>query len=146
MEKLSFTREQIMEIQPHRDPIMLVDEITELVPGDYAIGKWYVRPDLDVLKGHFPGDPTLPGVYTMEASGQVSNIVIATMPEFAGKTGIFLGVNKARYYKKVRPGDTLETHSKLVAHREDKGILTMRSQVFVNGELVAEVEAASAMR
>ena len=146
MEKLSFTREQIMEIQPHRDPIMLVDEITELVPGDYAIGKWYVRPDLDVLKGHFPGDPTLPGVYTMEASGQVSNIVIATKPEFAGKTGIFLGVNKARYYKKVRPGDTLVTHSKIVNVRYDKAIITVENKVYVNDELVAETSCATAMR
>lgn len=146
MTPMKLTREQIMEIQPHRDPIMLVDEITELVPGDYAIGKWYVSPDLDVLKGHFPGDPTLPGVYTMEASGQVGNIVIATMPEFAGKTGIFLGVNKVRYYKKVRPGDTLVTHAKITNIRWDKAIITLLNKVYVNDELVAETEVATAMR
>ena len=146
MTPMKLTREQIMEIQPHRDPILLVDEVLELVPGDYVVGRWYVRPDLEVLKGHFPGDPTLPGIYIMESAGQTSNMVRATMPQYKGKTSIALGINYARFYKKVRPGDTLETHSRLVAHREDKGILTMRSQVFVNGELVAEVEAASAMR
>ena len=69
MTPMKLTREQIMEIQPHRDPILLVDEVLELVPGDYVIGRFYVDPEMPVLKGHFPGDPTLPGVYTMEASG-----------------------------------------------------------------------------
>ena len=146
MTPMKLNREQIMEIQPHRDPILLVDEILELVPGDYVIGRWYVRPDLEVLKGHFPGDPTLPGVYTMEASGQVSNIVIATMPEFAGKTGIFLGINSARYYKKVRPGDTLVTHSKITNIRWDKAIITIENKVYVNDELVAETCVATALR
>ena len=146
MTPMKLTREQIMELQPHRDPILLVDEILELVPGDYVIGRFYVDPEMAVLKGHFPGNPMLPGIYIMESAGQTSNMVRATMEQYKGKTSIALGINYTRFYKPVRPGDTMEIHSKLVAHREDKGILTMRSQVFVNGELVAEVEAASAMR
>lgn len=146
MTPMKLTREQIMELQPHRDPILLVDEVLELVPGDYVIGRFYVDPEMPVLKGHFPGDPMLPGIYIMESAGQTSNMVRATMPQYKGKTSIALGINYTRFYKKVRPGDTMEIHSKLVAHREDKGILTMRSKVYVDGELVCEHEAASAMR
>ena len=146
MEKLSFTREQIMEIQPHRDPIMLVDEITELVPGDYAIGKWYVDPDLDVLKGHFPGDPVLPGVYSVEACAQAADLVLMTRPEYAGKTPLFLGINNVRFRKKVLPGDTIEIHAELLSERPEKAIATCKCAVYNGGDLAVEAETTLAMR
>lgn len=146
MEPIKLNREQIKELVPHREPMFLVDEITELVPGQYAVGKYFISPDLDVLKGHFPGDPTFPGAYTTEASGQVGNLIVATMPEYAGKVQLLLGINRARFYKKIRPGDTIVTRSRLVTDRKEKAIVTVENKVYVNDDLVSENEVAIALR
>ena len=146
MEKMSLGREELLEYTPIREPFLLVSEIPELIWGESAIGKFYVDPELPVFKGHFPGDPTLPGIYTIESSGQLSAILVNTIPQYKGKVGLLLGVNKARFYKKVRPGDTLETHSKIAHIREDKAIITIENKVYVAGELAAETVMAIAMR
>lgn len=146
MEKKSLSREELLEFTPIRDPFLLVSEIPELVWGESAVGRFYVDPELPVFKGHFPGDPTLPGIYTIEATGQLSAIVVNTIDRYKGKVGLLLGVNKASFYKKVRPGDTLETHCKIAHIREDKAIITIENQAFVDGELAAETVMAIAMR
>ena len=146
MTPMKLTREQIMEIQPHRDPILLVDEILELVPGDYVIGRFYVDPEMPVLKGHFPGDPVLPGVYSVEACAQAADLVLMTRPEYAGKTPLFLGINNVRFRKKVLPGDTIEIHAELLSERPEKAIATCKCAVYNGGELAVEAETTLAMR
>ena len=116
--------EQVMEIIPHRDPMLLIDEATEFVPGD----------------------PVLPGVYTVEATAQATDLVLMTKPEYVGKTPLFLGINNVRFRKKILPGDTLEIHSELMSERPEKAIATCKCQVFNGGELAAETEVTIAMR
>ena len=107
MEKRSMTREELMEYTPIRDPYLLVSEIPEIIWGESAIGKFYIDPAMPVFKGHFPGDPTFPGIYTIEASSQVGAILVNTIEQYKGKTGLLLGINKAGFYRKIRPGDTM---------------------------------------
>jgi 3-hydroxyacyl-[acyl-carrier-protein] dehydratase len=146
MDPIKLSREQIKELVPHREPMFLVDEIIALVPGEYCIGSFYVDPEMEILKGHFPGDPTLPGVYTLEFSGQSANLMMATMPEYAGKVQLFLGINSARFYKKIRPGDTMVSHARMLNNRKDKAIVTIEHKVYVNDELAMEAETAVALR
>jgi 3-hydroxyacyl-[acyl-carrier-protein] dehydratase len=124
----------------------MVDEIAELDWGKTAVGKFYVKPELPVFRGHFPGDPTFPGIYTIEASSQVGAILVNTLDQYKGKVGLLLGVNRASFYKKIRPGDMFETHSRIAHIREDKAIVTIENEVYVDGELAAVTEMAVAMR
>ena len=138
--------EQVMEIIPHRDPMLLIDEATELVPGERIVATFWVDPAREIFKGHFPGDPVLPGVYTVEATAQATDLVLMTKPEYVGKTPLFLGSNNVRFRKKILPGDTLEIHSELMSERPEKAIATCKCQVFNGGELAAETEVTIAMR
>ena len=89
--------EQIKEIIPHRDPFLLIDEITELEPGVRAVGKKYLRPEEDWFRGHFPGQPVQPGVLTIEMLAQTGAVCALCLPENKGKLALFAGIDKARF-------------------------------------------------
>ena len=95
-------------ILPHRPPFLFVDEITELVPGQSARGRWHLTGEEWFFAGHFPGRPTLPGVLMCEAIAQIGAIAVLTDERFAGKLPLFGGLDAARFRRQVGPGDTLE--------------------------------------
>ena len=139
-------REAIKKLIPHREPMLLVDEAPELVPGERVVTTFHVDPAREIFRGHFPGDPVLPGVYTVEATAQAADLILMVKPEYAGKTPLFLGINNVRFRRKILPGDTLEIHAALASERPEKAIATCKAQVYVAGELAAETEVAIAMR
>ena len=145
-EVLSLTHEQVMEIIPHRDPMLLVDEATEYVPGERIVTKFWVDPAREIFKGHFPGDPVLPGVYSVEACAQACDLVLMKKPSYIGKTPLFLGINNVKFRKKILPGDTLEIHAEMLTERADKAIATCKCTVYTAGDLAAESEVTIAMR
>ena len=79
---LSFTTTEIMEMIPHRYPFLLVDRITECVPGKYAKGYKNLTMNEEFFQGHFPNNPIMPGVLQLEAMAQCSAPILMTMPEF----------------------------------------------------------------
>lgn len=143
---LSLTHEQVMEIIPHRPPMLMIDTVSELVPGEYVIASTWVDPARDVFKGHFPGDPVFPGIYTVEATAQAADLILMTKPSYAGKVPLFLGIDHVRFWKKVMPGDTLEIRAELLSERVEKAIATCKGSVYVDGTLVLESEVSIAMR
>lgn len=142
----TLTHEQVMEIIPHRDPMLLIDEVNELIPGERIVATFYVDPAREIFKGHFPGDPVLPGVYTVEATAQATDLVLMSKPIYAGKTPLFLGINNVKFRKKILPGDTLEIHAERFSERVDKAIATCKCMVYTAGDLAAESEVTIAMR
>ena len=143
---MSLTHEQVMEILPHRDPMLLVDQVPQLVPGERVVTTFYVDPAREIFRGHFPGAPVFPGVYTVEAAAQAADLLLMTRPEYAGKTPLFLGIDKTSFRRKILPGDTLEIHVSLAGERPEKAIATCQAQVYVAGELAAETQVTLAMR
>jgi 3-hydroxyacyl-[acyl-carrier-protein] dehydratase len=95
------------DILPHRPPFLFVDSIVALEPGVSAAGLWHLTGEEHFFAGHFPGRPTLPGVLMCEAIAQTAGIAMLTSGGFAGKLGLFGGLDGARFRKQVVPGDTL---------------------------------------
>ena len=126
---------------PHRPPILLVDRITELIPGKRIETEFYVDPALPVFSGHFPGDPVFPGVYSIEAMTQTGVCLLLFPEENRTKTPLFLGVNHARFTKPVRPGDTLNITAEILSVREDKPVYTLKEDLFTEDGRAASCEA-----
>lgn len=99
--------QQIQEILPHRYPMLMLDTVEELVPGEKAVAIKNISVNEEIFQGHFPGNPTFPGALTVEALAQTGAVALLSMPEFKGKTAYFGGIKKARYRQMVRPGDQL---------------------------------------
>ena len=101
----SMEREEIKEILPHREPMLLVDEIHENEDGTVT-GSYTVRGDEYFLQGHFPGNPIVPGVMLCEMASQCSCLLMAD--KVKGKTTLFAGMNNVKFKNPVRHGDKVE--------------------------------------
>lgn len=108
------TREEIMNILPHRDDMLLLDEAA--LDENVARGKYRVRGDEFFLRGHFPGNPVVPGVIQCEILAQ-SACVLFRDALSGGKTPMYTGIDKARFRTPVRPGDTIETEVRIVREK-----------------------------
>lgn len=129
---------EIMSMIPHRYPFLLVDRITECVPGKYCKGYKNVTINEDFFNGHFPNNPIMPGVLQIEAMAQLSAGVLMTLPAYEGKLVLFAGIDGARFKNVVRPGDKLEMESELT---KVKGpIVKTHVKAFVEGKLTVEAD------
>ena len=99
-------KEQIMEILPHRPPMLLVDEILEM-DENHVVGALHLTGDEFFFQGHFPGNPIMPAVFRLEALAQAGGVALLSLPEFKGKTAVYTGIDKAKFRNQVQPGDTL---------------------------------------
>lgn len=126
--------------------MLLIDEVNELIPGQRITATFWVDPAREIFKGHCPGSPVLPGVYTMEATAQATDLVLMTKPAYADKVPLFLGINNVKFRKKILPGDTLEIHAELLSERAKKAIATCKCAVCTAGDLAAETGVTIAMR
>jgi 3-hydroxyacyl-[acyl-carrier-protein] dehydratase len=101
-------RAEIEAIIPHREPFLLLDEVTEIIPGKRVVARKLVREDEWYLAGHFPGRPIMPGVLMVEAMAQAGAVAVLSEPSNAGKLALFAGINDVRFKRLVVPGDELE--------------------------------------
>ena len=135
---LTYDAVQILDLVPHRYPFLLVDRITECVPGEYAIGYKNLTWNEEFFQGHFPNNPVMPGVLQIEAMAQCSAPILLSMDKFKGKLALFAGIENARFKGIVRPGDILDMRIDLL---KLKGPIGKSHGVgMVDGKIVVEAD------
>ena len=102
-----FGRDVIEQILPHRDPFLLVDEVTELEPGRRVVARRSVDAGDWWFPGHFPDRPVMPGVLIVEAMAQTGAVAVLAEEENRGRIAFFAGIDDCRFKRIVSPGDTL---------------------------------------
>ena len=137
------TTKQIMEIIPHRQPMLLIDTIEELEPGKRVVGKKCVSFNEPYFAGHFPNEPVMPGVLTVEALAQVGAVVILSCPEFKGKTAYFGAINSCKFKRKIVPGDVVYLEVEMIRQKGPIGI--GKATATVDGEVAVSAELTFAI-
>ncbi len=131
---------EIMKVIPHRYPFLLVDRIVEFEPKKRIVGIKNVTMNEPFFQGHFPGHPIFPGALLVEAMAQVGCILMFKSFDISPEEYVvyFMGIDKARFRKPVRPGDTVRfvLEPKVIKKRMSK----MKGEAFVGDDLVCDAE------
>jgi 3-hydroxyacyl-[acyl-carrier-protein] dehydratase len=130
--------EDILEVIPHRYPFLLVDKVKITLSGKKGIGYKNITINEPYFQGHFPNMPIMPGVLIIETMAQVGAVVLLSEEKHKGKTPYFAGINKARFKRKVVPGDLLKIEVEIVKIRGSIGV--GKGIAFVDEEIAAEGE------
>lgn len=139
-------REQIMNIIPHRDPMLLVDQVVSMDAESKIVTTFYISPEREIFKGHFPQEPVLPGVYAVESMAQTADILLLTCERYQGKIPLFLGIDQVSFLRKILPGDTIEIRAEMLSERREKAIATCKAEIYNHGELAVKGNVTLAMR
>lgn len=136
-------REEIKSYIPHRAPFLFVDRVVELEKGSRILAERSFGPEEEFFKGHFPGNPIVPGVLIVEALAQAGGVLIYASftdeLEAQGHTGAYLaGLEKVRFRQVVKPGDLIKLDVSIQRRRST--LFRFRAEAFVDDALAAEAE------
>ena len=140
----SIDKDQIKKLLPHREPMLLIDKLINIVPLKSATGIVNVKKGSFYLEGHFPDQPVMPGVFIVEAFGQAAAALTAhgiDPKEYKNKLVYLMGVDKARFRYPVMPD--CELHLDIKAIRSHGKVWKYKGVAKINGKKVADAEWAA---
>jgi UDP-N-acetylglucosamine acyltransferase len=137
-ERIILDTEEIKKVIPHREPFLLIDKVEILEKEKSAVGYKFVSGNEDFFKGHFPGNPIMPGVLVIESMAQTACVLYLFRPDLQGKFAYFMSIEKTKFRKPVRPGNLLELRVEVVKAKERVG--KVRGAAYVDNNIVAESE------
>ncbi len=130
---------KILEVLPHRYPMLLVDRIIETEPGKRIVALKNVTINEPFFQGHFPGHPIMPGVLIVEAMAQAGGVLMMdSVKDVENKVVYFMTIDKVKFRKPVVPGDQLRFELEILDLRATR--CRMRGEAFVEDKKVAEAE------
>jgi 3-hydroxyacyl-[acyl-carrier-protein] dehydratase len=129
---------EIQKFLPHRYPFLLVDRILEMNPGTKATGMKNITINEEFFRGHFPGQPIMPGVLIIEALAQVAGVLAFHSGATPGKSVFFMSIEKAKFRRPVVPGDQLKLEATILQHRGN--VWKFIGNALVEEKIVAEAE------
>lgn len=137
MKKTNLSHSELLKYQPNRYPFLMIDVVTEVLPGEFAIGyknltynEWY-------FPKHFPENPNMPGALQLEAMAQMLTIAITTLEGLEGSVTHALQ-HLVRFRKEIIPGDKLEIEAKVISWK--RGICKGKAIGYTNGDIACEAE------
>ena len=132
--------DELMQLLPHRYPMLLVDRLVDIKPGEGAVGIKNVSYGDGFFQGHFPQKPVMPGVLIIEAMAQAAAAYTSYTEnlDVEGKLVLFMGVDKARFRRPVVPGDQLRIEVRTVQRRAP--VWRFAGEAYVDGKRVAEAQ------
>jgi 3-hydroxyacyl-[acyl-carrier-protein] dehydratase len=135
--------QDIMNLLPHRYPMLLVDRVEAFKPGESLTAIKNVTINEPFFTGHFPGHPIMPGVLILEALAQATGLYAFSTLAESGRDGsqylyLFVSIDNARFRRPVVPGDQLRLHVEYISYR--RGMLKMKCEASVDGKLAASAE------
>ena len=132
----------VLKMLPHRYPFLMVDRVIDIRGDEHGIGIKNVTFNEPHFQGHFPGNPVFPGVLMIEGMAQTAGVLcIMAISSPQPKAVFFLTIDKAKFRKPVRPGDTIEYHMTKLSQR--RTMWWYRGEAKVAGQIVAEAEVGA---
>jgi 3-hydroxyacyl-[acyl-carrier-protein] dehydratase len=133
--------ETVLKMLPHRYPFLMVDRVIDIRGDEHGIGIKNVTINEPQFQGHFPGNPVFPGVLMIEGMAQTAGVLCIAATGSKPTSVFFLTIDKAKFRKPVRPGDTIEYHMDRITRR--KSMWWYRGEAKVAGQIVAEAEVGA---
>ncbi len=134
----SLNKEQIHEYQKNRHPYLMIDYVTDFIPGEKAIGYKNLNNDEWFFKVHWPEDPNMPGMLQIEALVQMASMSILTLPGNKGKIMYLISANNLKFIKKIIPGERLDIETRVISFK--RGIANFEGHGFVDKKLACKAD------
>lgn len=137
-ETITIEYDEIVRLLPHRFPMLLIEKVVDVIPGESAVGIKNVSINEWYFQGHFPKKPVMPGVLIIEAMAQTAAAMVMhyLKAHDQEKLVYFMGIDEAKFRKMVGPGDVLRLVVK--KHQQRGPVWRFKGEAYVNDELVAE--------
>ena len=138
-------QELIQKILPHRYPFLLVDKVTDIVPGETATGYKCITVNEPQFTGHFPGQPIMPGVLLIEAMAQTCGVLIGVTRGLSSTLMIyFTTIDNVKFRRTVVPGDVVEMKVRIT--RLGTRVGKFEGRAYVEGQLAAQAEFSAMLQ
>jgi len=135
---MELDKEKILKYQQNRDPYLLIDHATEVIPGKSAKGYKILKNDEWFFKVHWPNDPNMPGMLQVEALVQMCALSILTLPNNKGKIVYLVKANNLKFIKKIIPNTKLEINTKILSFK--RGLANCEGVGSVNQEIACKAD------
>ena len=137
MQPMSLDKEELKKYEQIREPLLMVDYVSEVIPGKCAKGYKVFGEDEWFFPIHFPGEPNVPGAFQLEAVAQMLTIAVTTLPGLAGKTTRFVSFNM-KCKREILPGERLDITAEVISWK--RGVCKGKGVGFVGKEIACESE------